>query len=212
MFSDVRLINRWLDELYFAVENKDYEMCRLGMAEHFAVNALAALAVGMALNVNISEAVKALEAWKGAEGRMEFRLGKNGLTILDDCYNAGVESMESALKTLWEFSGMRVAILGDMRELGDFTLEAHERVGRKVAETNLRLLITVGELATKIADAAKEAAPLETHHFADSDEAAAHISKLVERGDTVLVKGSRAMQMEKIVAALTGEKDGGHDV
>ena len=208
IFSDVRLIDRLLDEYYIVAGGEDHKITRLGMGSHTIANALAALAIGAALNVNISEAVKALEAWKGAEGRMEFRLGKNGVEILDDCYNAGVESMEAALETLRELGDKRVAILGDMRELGDFAIEAHERVGRKAAETNLRMLITVGKLSSKMADAAQEASSVETHHFADSDEAGAQIWEWVKPGDTVLVKGSRAMQMEKIVAALMGEKDG----
>ena len=209
IFSDVRLINGALIEFYIVAGGKDYKMTMQSVGSHVIANALAALAVGVALNVDIPDAILALEVWKGAAGRMEFRLGKKGVTVLDDCYNAGVESMEAALETLREFHDKRIAILGDMRELGDFTLEAHERIGRKAADVNLRMMITVGELAAKMADAAQEVSTVETHHFADSDEAAAQIWEWVQPGDTVLVKGSRAMQMEKIVAALTGEKDGG---
>ena len=209
ILSDVRLLQSIMNDHYIVTDRKDFKMEMVSIGSHSIANALAALAVGTALNVDASEAVSVLEAWKGAEGRMEFRVGKNGVVILDDCYNAGVESMDAALETLREFGDKRVAILGDMKELGDFTVEAHERIGRRAGGMDLRLLITVGELAKGIADAAKETTAIETRHFSNSDEAAAHIWNLVQRGDTVLVKGSRAMQMEKIVATLMGEENGG---
>ncbi len=213
IFSDVRLINSALIEYYIVAGGKDYKMTMQSIGSHIIGNALAALAVASVLDVDLADAVSALESWRGAEGRMEFRVGKNGVTILDDCYNAGVESMTAALETLRDFGDIwnGVAILGSMGELGDFSAEAHRQIGRKVGGMKLRLLVTVGELARGIAEAANEIAPLETRHFADSDEAAAHILELVGRNDTVLVKGSRFMRMEKIVAALIGEEADEHD-
>lgn len=180
---------------------------------HHLKNAVAALAVGYALGVPLPQAVGALEAWKGAEGRMAIIRTPDGLTLLDDCYNAGPESMEAALITLFEMAGGGgVAVLGDMRELGDFAAKAHRFVGRKVLEADVRLLVTVGELAEEIGREVTRQATQPgikcpaIRRFANAEEASAGIGALVGPGDTVLVKGSRAMQMEKIVAALTHEQ------
>lgn len=217
---------------------------------HNHLNALAALAVAHALAVPIPQATAALEAWRGADDRMTVRHSGSGLTVLDDCYNAGPESMAAALTTLSEVAagnrnafiappknsgmdnpsahelttkqnrtqsrtgskkGRTVAVLGDMKELGRFSRGLHDAVGCTVALTGVSLLVTVGELAKEIAAGAgrhalrfKLTAP-EMRHFDDSQQAAAQIKSLVQQGDTILVKGSRAMRMEQVVAALVTE-------
>jgi UDP-N-acetylmuramoyl-tripeptide--D-alanyl-D-alanine ligase len=187
---------------------------------HHHANALLVLAVAHGLNVPLPAALSALSAWEGAEGRMTIRTTADGLTILDDCYNAGPESMTAALQTLQQKTGGGggVAVLGDMREMGDYAADLHFGLGPKVLEARLRLLVTVGESTPGIVRGAQASAE-EQHavlpqyrHFATTQEAARHIGELVRTGDTVLVKGSRAMEMEQIVAALTGEAvQSGHD-
>ena len=179
---------------------------------HILQNAAAALSVAFALDIPVEPAARALESWEGAPGRMVLRETPEGLTILEDCYNAGPESMAAALETLKLTTVLPgVAILGDMKELGTYSEEAHRAVGRKVVEAGVRTLITVGELAPLIAReaaeyAAKAAQKGPTHfHFTDSKQAAQEIRSLLQPRDTVLIKGSRAMEMETIVAALTGE-------
>ncbi len=143
---------------------------------------------------------------------MMVRHAPNDITVLDDCYNASPESMSSALNTLKQMSSQRVAVLGDMRELGGESSIAHEKVGHDIAfHYSVRLLVTVGEMAAWIAEEADQgglsAAERPAVRFHDAQEAAEHIKELVQPGDTVLVKGSRAMGMEVIVNALTGETD-----
>ncbi len=121
---------------------------------HHRSNALLALAVSSELGIPLPQAAAALETWTGADGRMTVRAGLRNVTVLDDCYNAGPESVKAALETLQTFEGRRVAILGDMRELGATAAELHESVGRNAAVSDLRLLITVGPLAKLIAQSA----------------------------------------------------------
>ncbi len=197
------------------------------VGEHHFRNAAAVLALALALDIPIPAAIEALSYWSGAEGRLVVRDLPSDITVLDDCYNAGPESMESALATLVRMTnGGGVAVLGDMRELGDDAPDLHRRVGRAVVGARPRLLVTVGDLAWHIAEAAEVELrslgekcaldyPLANVHFADSDEAADGIRDHIRPGDTVLVKGSRAMEMEKIVAALIGrtasaERAGAH--
>lgn len=185
-------------------------LCRLQAAgESVAPNAAAALAVALALSVPPEEALAALEEWKGAGGRMTVRSGPDGITVLDDCYNAGPESMAAALASLSRWpEGSRVAVLGDMKELGDFALEAHRFVGRRAAAAGIRVLLTAGALAAEIAEEAArqaggrgEESP-QIVRCETAEEAAQAVAALVRPHDTVLVKGSRAMTMEQIVTAL----------
>lgn len=196
--------------LHVRGERMPFPVSLSAIGVHNRNNAVQALAVGHALGVPFSDAIAALESWTGAEGRMMVRHTATGLTILDDCYNAAPESMRAALHTLQAQAGSRVAILGDMRELGDYAHDLHVEVGAAARHTGLRLLVTVGELAGIIADAVlrehPEAPPIQ--RFGTTAECVAQIHSLVRSGDTVLVKGSRALEMEKIVAALTGEASG----
>lgn len=170
------------------------------------VNVAGVLAVAHALELPFPQAIQALEAWKGAEGRMVVRQGAQNTTLLDDCYNAAPESMRSGLETLNQVAGQgrAVAILGDMRELGDFTEEAHRQVGENVAHSNVQTLITVGGFAKGIAQEALRIGnrSIEWHAFSDSKACAKEVATTIREGDTVLVKGSRAMEMEQIVNAL----------
>lgn len=186
---------------------------------HHAVNAAAAIALVTSVGADIDRAIGAIERWPGAEGRMIARSALTGQTILDDCYNAAPDSMEAALRTLatWpDSAGCRVAILGEMRELGPFAGEAHKRVGRMAAHAGLRLLVAVGEMAAAYAEAAVRetagagAPPPEIERVATTDEAIRRVPALLRSGDVVLIKGSRALCMERLVDRLAaGSRAGG---
>ena len=175
---------------------------------HHTKNAQAAFAVALALNVPFASALQALSEWKGAEGRMTVRHTYDNITVLDDCYNASPESIRAALETLGKMAHNGVAILGDMRELGDYAEQAHRSLGLFVIQQHVRLLVTVGASAKFIHEQILQSSNVsnlpspEWTHFADAPTAASHISEWVKSGDTVLVKGSRAMGMEVIVNAL----------
>jgi UDP-N-acetylmuramoyl-tripeptide--D-alanyl-D-alanine ligase len=178
---------------------------------HHMYNAAAAIAVGQALGIPLELCVEALARWEGAAGRMSLVAGINGVVVLDDCYNAGPESMEAALRTLAHLGGeSTVAVLGDMRELGDHALESHQCIGRLVIDLGVSRLVTIGEQAREIAAEAVRYAVASSRPvpfvrcFADSRVGAGPILRLLKPGEKVLVKGSRAMGMEYIVAALTG--------
>ena len=119
---------------------------------HHVPNALAALSVAYALNIPPERAIAALETWQGAEGRMTVRHAPNGITVLDDCYNASPESIRAALETLEKMAASGVAVLGDMRELGEYAEQAHRNLYKNVLVSRLRLLITVGEMAAFLAE------------------------------------------------------------
>ncbi len=195
------------------IGNERHQAALKVAGEHHAINSCFVLAAAKFLQVPIPQAISALEGWTGAEGRMVVKRNAEGMTILDDCYNAGLESMSAALSTLSTLSKRRsVAVLGDMKELGDHWKEIHGFVGHAVVAAKVTLLITVGGLATEIAQTVRQESlnsGIKNPYivsYPDSETAAREIGKHVNSDDTVLVKGSRAMRMEKIVAVLTGEK------
>jgi UDP-N-acetylmuramoyl-tripeptide--D-alanyl-D-alanine ligase len=171
------------------------------LSRHDAGNALAALAVADALGVPLPDAARALADYAAPPMRMQVVQAADGATVLNDAYNAAPASVASALETLLAHpGGRRIAFLGDMRELGARAEAAHRELGAAIASVGgLDALYTVGGLAALIPGAAQR--------FADSEDAArfAREALALSPGDVVLVKGSRAVAMEKVVAALTGE-------
>jgi UDP-N-acetylmuramoyl-tripeptide--D-alanyl-D-alanine ligase len=169
---------------------------------HTAYNALAAVAVGLFFHVPGPAIIRALEAYRSFEKRMQV-LRANGLRILDDTYNANPESCLAALDTLaaMKSAAGKTAILGDMLELGAESRRAHERVGRHAARARIQTLLTVGRHARHISSAAS-GARLRKRHFATKDALLRALPLFVQPGDTLLVKGSRGMRMEEVVQRL----------
>ena len=177
---------------------------RLGIpGEPNVMNALAAIAVGRTFQLSKKRIQKALESFRPTTKRMEV-LNYGGVLVYNDTYNANPDSMISALKTLAsaKISGTKIAVLADMRELGDHAKEEHARVGRAMAELGIDYLLTYGELGREIHDAAQMQYAF---HYEQKNVLAEYLAELVTPGDAVLVKGSRGMRMEDIVTFL-GER------
>ncbi len=175
--------------------------------EHNIKDALAAIAVGEELGIDHESIRAALAAFKAPEKRSNVIPARRGYVVIDDTYNAGPASVESAVKTLTMMEGDRkIAVLGDMLELGEHAIEAHLEIGRAVKDCGIDLLFAVGELARLIARGAIDAGmPIAAvAEFEDSAQAAKEVPAKVRERDVVLVKGSRAMKMERIVEGLLG--------
>ncbi|MDQ4045047.1 MAG: UDP-N-acetylmuramoyl-tripeptide--D-alanyl-D-alanine ligase [Chloroflexota bacterium] len=170
--------------------------------------ALVALAAGHAYGMHIAEMLVGLRN-PGVQVRLVFERGPGGSQIIDDTYNASTPSVLAALDVLRDVPGERhVAVIGEMRELGDVSEEEHRVVGRRAGDL-VDLLFTYGELAGPLAEAAKTVPrgnrqPLEVRSFPVAEKAA--LTKALEGelrgGDVVLIKGSRGLEMEEIVSAL----------
>lgn len=171
--------------------------------------ALAGLAVAQVLGIRFSEAARALSQWKPAAGRLRLVRGVRGLVILDDSYNASPAAAKAALDTLSDVEGKRrIAILGDMLELGSYAEAAHREIG-ELAAKRCDLLLTVGVYAKSIASAAR-AAGMSTENVLeygphDSERAGKELAERLVPGDVVLVKGSQGVRMERAVRALMRE-------
>jgi len=173
--------------------------------------ALAAIAVGQLAGVDEVSIANSLAEWSPSAGRMRVLRGRNGATIIDDSYNSSPVAVLAALDTLDELQGKRkIAVLGDMLELGRFSTEAHRSVGKRVAKVADRLY-TVGFRARTIAEAALEAKMKEknmrVYELNESARAGQELAEELKPGDVVLVKGSQAARMERAVLALMDEPD-----
>jgi UDP-N-acetylmuramoyl-tripeptide--D-alanyl-D-alanine ligase len=177
---------------------------RLAFAgRHNVGNALAAAAVGHALGLSFQEIVRGLERARPVKGRCVWRAA-GSIRILDDTYNANPASVRAALATVVAArGGARLLVaLGDMLELGDSALEAHRAIGREIAEAHATEFVGVGRLAGEAVEAARAAGLVQCHHTMTFEDTVAHLLKRLAPGDVLLVKGSRAMRMERVVDAL----------
>jgi len=175
------------------------------LGEHNIYNALAAFAVGVLFGIDHRKIKRKLEGYSPPELRMELvRIGD--IKVINDSYNANPVSMEKALETLKNLKsrGRKVAVLGDMLELGEKAKEFHLQVGKKAASTGVDLLILVGELARFIGEGAEQAGmnPGDILVFENNQKVSHYLLDNLKGGDVVLVKGSRKMKTEEVVLAL----------
>ena len=170
--------------------------------EHMVRNALLAIAAGLALGLRLEECAEGLASARLAEGRLTRRVLR-GVTMLDDTYNANPDSMEAALDTLGALpvAGRRIAVLGRMGELGEHATAGYQRIGRNAARI-LDALIAVGSETIPLSETARAAGLKEVHATEDTVEAAGLLRRLAQKGDVVLVKGSRAARMERVIEAF----------
>ncbi|MBI2004762.1 UDP-N-acetylmuramoyl-tripeptide--D-alanyl-D-alanine ligase [Patescibacteria group bacterium] len=171
---------------------------------------LAAAAVGKALGHGLEEVVKALGAYEPPQGRMRLVLGLKETLIIDDTYNSSPAAVEAALETLKHLpvKGRRVAVLGDMLELGRHSVEEHRKAGALAAKTG-DLLFTVGFRARDMAQGALDAGMLDANIFQyeDARRAGKELEVMLKRGDVVLVKGSQSARMERAVEEIMAEPE-----
>ena len=166
---------------------------------HYVVDALAAISVGLAMDVQPQQMAHRLLHFKNISGRQEIFEAK-GVTVINDAYNAGPESMAAALRVLGARKGRRIAILGDMLELGNCTRDEHYRMGALAAE-NADILLTYGPNASYICSGAQDAGMPEEKacSFLDRGELAEKLIQIYAPGDVLLFKGSRGMRMELVM-------------
>lgn len=170
--------------------------------EHMISNAMAAALVGKNLGLTLEEIKAGIESYQTIAGR-NHTIKTEKYTLLDDCYNANPMSMKASIDIINKSKGRKVAVLGDMFELGENENELHRQVGEYAGKSDLDVLICAGERCNYMAEAAKACGKKEVYHFADRDEIIANIDKLLQPKDTIVIKASHSMGFEKIVEYLT---------
>lgn len=169
---------------------------------HFVYNALCAATVGKNLGLNIKQIKQGIETFELTKKRMDITELENGVTIINDSYNASFESMQASLKYLHGLKNNRkIAVLGDMFELGEYSKELHKKVGIEVVKNNIDILICSGKNAKYIAEAAKENGMNEKqiYYFEEKEQIQEFIKQNWKNGDAILFKASNGMKFFEIV-------------
>ena len=190
-------------------ENKSTFTCKINNVEekinvpvggeHFVLNALCAITVGEVLKIEVDKIKSGIESFELTKKRMDIAELKNGIKVINDAYNASLESMTASLKVLSEFKERKIAVLGDMFELGDFSEELHRKVGKEVVKNNIDILIACGENARYIADVAREKMDKENVYILrKTEEIKPLLEKIVKNNDVILFKASNGMKFYKI--------------
>jgi len=189
--------------------NGDYRVNLLG--RHQALNALLAMAVGAELGLGPAEVRRGLANCKPPKMRLQI-WEANGVRVLDDSYNANADSMLAALQTLCDLlcQGRRIAVLGDMAELGSHGVDAHVEIGQRAADLKVNCLVAVGQRAGVTAETARAAGLNEVREVADVPAAVQAVSGMVHPGDLVLLKASRSVGLERVGEALRHKRKNGN--
>ncbi|HSE34916.1 MAG TPA: Mur ligase family protein [Candidatus Paceibacterota bacterium] len=196
------------------------------VGEQGVMAALAALAVGVARNTHMLDMIDALGAFSFPPGRMRLIPGKNHSILIDDTYNASPVAMAEAIETLARVDvagpagpSRRIAVLGDMLELGKYSEEEHRKIGKLLALRRIDMLVAVGKRAAWIAEAAREEGMLRgaIYHCMDSVEAGEWLAARVETGDAILLKGSQGsgpdlIRMERATRKLMNDPGRAHEL
>lgn len=168
------------------------------LGRHNVLNALAAVAATLAIDIPLANIKAGLENAHPAPGRLQLHTLANGVNVIDDTYNANPFSLQAAVDTLATFAGKKILVLGDMRELGDEADVLHTKAGEKIREAGIDFLFTYGDLSKNASLSFGENA----FHFVEQEKLVTALQPLLHNTTTVLVKGSRSMQMEKVIAGL----------
>ncbi|MBO4897262.1 MAG: UDP-N-acetylmuramoyl-tripeptide--D-alanyl-D-alanine ligase [Clostridia bacterium] len=171
--------------------------------KHNLLNACAAMAVARALGIPAADAARGISSFETDEIRQRLVKSPKGFDIICDWYNASPQSVSVALELLCKKEGRKIAVLADMLELGDFSKKCHEDIGIEAAERGVDMLFTYGKESKYMHEAAKEKG-LDAKHFDSKDELSASLLNTLQKGDTVLIKGSHSMKMQDIYDKIMG--------
>ena len=202
-FAEADIVGRAqtdIDGSYLQIATPTGEMSlRLSLpGEHNVMNALAATAGAVALGLPLAAVRTGLSAMQAPKGRMQHKRALHGACLLDDTYNANPESVRAAILTLAARPGKRVLVLGDMGELGDAAERAHREVGEFARASGIDVLLATGSMSLQTVAAFGE----QGQHFTDMNALVQAVQPILAADVTVLVKGSRFMQMERVVAQI----------
>jgi UDP-N-acetylmuramoyl-tripeptide--D-alanyl-D-alanine ligase len=170
---------------------------------HNVMNALAAAACCLSLDISLVTIKNGLEKMIPVKGRLQIKKGKHGAVVIDDTYNANPYSLSAAIDVLSEYNGSRYLVLGDMGELGEAAAQHHVDAGELAKLAGINRLFTIGELSIN----AMQSFGLGASHFESYEALDKELLDILDENSTVLIKGSRFMQMDKVVDAIMEEQE-----
>ncbi len=170
---------------------------------HFVYNAICAFAIGDILGIQKDKVIKAISEFKLTSKRMDIHIIKDNIKVINDSYNASYDSMKAALEVMSKTDANRkIAVLGNMLELGDYTKQLHEKVGEEIIKNKIDILITVGEYAKDISNRAEKLGMKSIFEFENIDDATKFIKNNMKNGDLILLKASNSMNFSRILEGI----------
>ena len=186
------------------LHGKEYTVEVPVAGKHFVYNSLAAIALGLENDIEIGKIIQGISNFSLTKRRMEILKNENNTTIINDCYNASYESVKAALEYVSSLKANRkIAVLGDVLELGEFSQEMHQKMGEEVINNKIDILVTVGKEAKTIANTVKNKEEnIQIYSFDNNEDASNLLKGLLKENDVVLVKASHGMHFEEIVDSI----------
>lgn len=169
--------------------------------KHFVYNALVAIEAGLALNIDMEKCIHGVETFELTKNRADLIELSEGIKVFDGTYNANLDSMKSSIAVLAQYPGRKIAVLGDMLELGDFSEKLHREVGDSLVENNIDLTLAVGKASEYIIDEVMKNGG-KAAHFDNNADLTAALLDTVSPNDVILVKASNGMHLSEVVTAL----------
>ena len=190
--------------LEIEINNKVYTVEVPVAGKHFIYNSLAAIAVGLENDIEMEKIIEGISNFSLTKRRMEIIKNSNNVTIISDCYNASYESVKAALEYVSSLkSNRKIAVLGDVLELGEFSKQMHQKMGEEVVNNNIDILVTVGKEAKIIASTVKDKSKnTDVYSFDKNQDASDLIKAQMKENDVILVKASNGMHFEEIVETI----------
>ena len=198
--------NETYTEYKIKINDKEEKVYVPVPGDHFIYNSLCAIAVGKKLNIETDKIIEGIKTFEITGKRNEI-LEINDIKIMNDYYNASYDSMKASLEVLRNIKATRrLAILGDMLELGEYAEKLHSMVGEEVVKNKIDVLCTVGELSKSTAKTAKTLGTKEVYQFSTNEECINKLGEIVRKNDAILIKASNAMHFGEISKYLQGER------
>ena len=196
------ILNEDMSSFRVKVDGKDYAVRVYVPGVHFIFNALIAIQIGLLLNIPMEKCIKGIETFELTKNRNDILTLERHIRVIDGTYNANLDSMKSSIDVLSGYSGRKIAVLGDMLELGDYEETLHRAVGAHLLKKNIDLVLTVGPAARYISDEVNKAKPGVAYHFDDNASLSAYLQECLEENDVVLVKASNGMHLKEVINDL----------
>ena len=189
------------------INDKQFEVEIKVAGTHFIYNALCAAAVGNMLGLSNEQIKEGIESFELTKKRMDIEILKNGVKIINDSYNASFESMKGSIENLSRYETRKIAVLGDMFELGEYSKQLHTNVGIEVAKNNIDILICAGQNSKNIVDAANKngMSDKNIYYFENKDDILKLLKDIMKKDDVILFKASNGMKFFEIVEKLKDE-------
>ena len=190
-------------EFIAKTENEEIKIKVPVGGEHFVYNALCAVEVGKILNISNEAIERGIEKFELTKKRMDIKKLENGAILINSTYNASYEAVKASIEFLASYRGTRkIAVLGDMLELGEYSIELHQKVGKDIAQNDIDILMCTGNFAKYIEEKAKENKKVKTFLYNNKEEILQKLKEILQDGDVVLVKASHAMNFFEICQKL----------